>query len=111
MASTTAFATWAFAFANAHHHVGARCLGSGLHHISTGRPARAAPQGLATHGNGFCFLTGLRAKAFQNLNGYFLLGEAFDFHHEPFFVQTHQTHGFTAGARAASSANAVNVVF
>jgi hypothetical protein len=66
---------------------------------------------LTTHGNGFGFLPWLWAKAFQNLNWNFLLGKAFDFHHEAFFVQAHQAHSFTAGAGTTRAANAVDIVF
>jgi hypothetical protein len=66
---------------------------------------------LTTHGNGFGFLACFRAKTFQNLDRNFLLGEAFDFHHETFFVQAHQTHGFATGTCTPGSANAVHVVF
>ena len=111
MTATATFASRTFAFSNAHHHVRASGLGSRLHHITAWRTACTAPQCLSAHGNGFGFFAWLRAKAFQNLNRDFLLGEAFDFHHETFFVQAHQAHSFAAGAGTTGSANAVNVVF
>jgi hypothetical protein len=66
---------------------------------------------LSTHGNGLGFFAWLGAKAFQNLDRNFLLGEAFDFHHETFFVQAHQADGFATGPCAARAANAVHIVF
>jgi hypothetical protein len=66
---------------------------------------------LTTHGNGLSPFAWLGAKAFQNLDRNFLLGEAFDFHHETFFVQAHQADGFATGAGTACAANAVHVVF
>jgi hypothetical protein len=82
-----------------------------LHDIAAWRAASATPQGLTTHGDGFCLLAWLRTKAFQQLNRNFLLGEAFNFHHETFFVQAHQAHSFAAGACTARAANAVHIVF
>ena len=57
------------------------------------------------------FFTLFRAKVGQHLHGDFLLGEAFDFHHETFFVQAHQADGVAFAPRAARAANAVYVVF
>src|SRR5256885_15262337 len=39
--------------ADAVHHFLARSLGGGLHDVTAGRLARAAPDGLAAHGDGF----------------------------------------------------------
>ena len=93
------------------HHVGARCFGRSLHHVTAWGTACTAPQCLTAHGNGFGFFAGLGAKTFQNLDRNFLLGEAFDFHHETFFVQAHQTDRFATGACTTGTANAVHVVF
>ena len=93
------------------HHVGAGCFGGSLHDIAARWATGAAPQSLTAHGNGFGFLAWLRAKAFQDLNWNFLLGEAFDFHHETFFVQAHQADRFATGAGTTCAANAVHVVF
>jgi hypothetical protein len=71
------------------HHVGARGFSRCLHHVTARGTTCTAPQSLTAHGNGFGFFAGLGAKAFQNLDWNFLLGKAFDFHHETFFVQAH----------------------
>jgi hypothetical protein len=107
----TLAATSSLVVANALHHVAACGLGGCGHHIAAGGLACATPQSLATHGDGLGHFAGLGAKTFKQLNWNLLLGEAFDVHHEAFFVQAHQAHRLTAGACAACSANAVHVVF
>ena len=93
------------------HHVAACGLGGCGHHITARRLACAAPQGLATHGNGLGHFARVRAKTFKQLDWNLLLGEALDVHHEAFFVQAHQAHRLAAGACAAGAANAVHIVF
>jgi hypothetical protein len=66
---------------------------------------------LATHGDGFCTLTGFGAETFNEFDFNVLLGEAFNVLHEAFFVQTHQIDGSTVGTCTASTANAVHIVF
>jgi hypothetical protein len=84
--TATAFTSGTFAFANALHHVRARCFGGSLHHITAWWTACTAPQSLTSHGNRLRLLAWLWSKAFQNLDWNFLFGEALDFHHEAFFV-------------------------
>ena len=92
------------------HHFLARRLGGGLHDVAARRLARAAPDGLAPHGDGLGFFALLRAEAFENLHGNLLLGEALDVHHEAFLIHAHQAHGLAFLAGAASAADAVHVV-
>ena len=98
-------------FAHAGEHLGARRAPCGHHHVTAGRSAGAAPDRLATHGDGFGHFSGLRHKALDDLDCNFLFGEAFNRLHEPFFVQAHQVDGSAVGARAARAADAVHVVF
>lgn len=97
--------------ANAFHHFAAGGLGGCLHHVTARGLACAAPDGLAAHGDGFGLFTCIGAKAFNDLHGDLLLGEALDLHHEAFFVHADQAHGFARCACAAGAANAVHVVF
>src|SRR5690606_13649862 len=48
--------------ADAFHHFSARGLGGRLHHVTAGRLARAAPDGLAAHGDRLCLLSVLGTK-------------------------------------------------
>ena len=110
--ATTATTTHGdFVVADALHHVAARCFGGCGHHITAWRLSCAAPQGLATHGDGLGNFAWLGAKAFEQLHWNLLLGEALDVHHEAFFIQADQADRLAAGARAACAANAVHVVF
>ena len=86
-------------------------LGGCLHYVAAWRLARAAPDGLAAHRDGFAFFTGLRAEAFNNLHRNGLFSEAFDVLHEAFFVQAHQIDSSSIVTGAASTADAVHVVF
>ena len=98
-------------FAHALQHLGASRFSRSLHHITAGRLASAAPDGLAAHGDGFTFFTGLRTKTINDLDFNVLLGEALNVLHEAFFIQTHQIHCCTIGTRAACAANAMHIVF
>ena len=122
--TTSATATWRiaptvatratiglFLVTNAFHHFAAGCFGCRSHDIATRGLACAAPDGLATHGNGFGLFTRFGAKAFDELDFDALLGEAFNVLHEAFFVHAHQVDGFTACAGTTGATNAVHVVF
>ena len=85
-ATATATANGHFVVTNALHHVAACGLGGCGHHITARRLACAAPQGLATHGNGLGHFARVRANTFKQLDWNLLLGEALDVHHEAFFI-------------------------
>ena len=110
-AATLAAALAGLVGADAFHHFGAGGLGGRLHHVAARGFACAAPDGLAAHGDGLGLFTGLGAKAFDDLHGDLLLGEALDVHHEAFFVHADQAHGLAGSASTARAANAVHVVF
>src|SRR5690606_33474237 len=97
--------------ADAVHHLGARGLGGRLHHVTAGRLARTAPDGLAAYGNRLGLFTFLGAEAFEHLHWDLLLGEALDVHHEAFLVHADHAHGMALTAGAARAADAVHVVF
>jgi hypothetical protein len=107
----TTLALSSFAFTNPLHHLGPRGTGCCLHHIAAWWFASAAPDGLATHGNGFTLLAGLRTKTVDDLHRNVLLGKALNVLHEAFFIQAHQVDGSTVVARTTRAANAVHVVF
>jgi hypothetical protein len=65
LTATTATANSHFVVTDALHHVAARCFGGCGHHITAWRLACAAPQGLATHGDGLGHFARIRAKAFE----------------------------------------------
>ena len=92
-------------------HFGARRFGGSLHHITAGRLARAAPNGLAAHGDGLGALTRLGFKAGDDLHFQVLLGKALDVLHKAFFVHANKVDGRAIGAGAAGAANAVHIVF
>src|SRR5260370_255664 len=96
--------------ADAVHHFLARSLGGGLHDVPAGRLARAAPDGLAAHGDGFGHFAFFRAEAFEHLHRDFLLGEALDVHHEAFLVHADQADGVAFATGTARAADAVHVV-
>ena len=100
-----------FFVADAFHHFTAGGFGGGCHHFAAGGLACTTPDGLAAHGDGFGPLAGFGAKALDGLHFDALLGEAFDFLHEAFFVHAHQVDRFAAGTRTACATDAVNVVF
>jgi hypothetical protein len=100
-----------FVFADALHHVGASGFGRSGHDFTAGWFAQAAPNGLATHGNGLGAFGGLRPKAFYRHHWNFLLGKALNVSHKAFFVQANQIHGLPFFACAAGAANAVHIVF
>ena len=111
IATACALATGSsFAFTNTCQHLGAGGLGCSLHHVAAWRLASATPNGLATHGDWFGALARFRAKAVHHDHGNRLLGETGVVVHEAFFVQADQVHGSAVRTRAASTANAVNVV-
>jgi hypothetical protein len=83
---TGARATGAFLFAYALQHFGARRFGGSLHHITAGRLACAAPNGLAAHGDGLGALARLGFKAGDDLHFQVLLGKALYVLHKAFFV-------------------------
>src|SRR5690606_21174869 len=100
----------ALVLADALHHLLARGLGGGGHHLAAGRAAGTAPQRLAAHGDGLGPLALVGAEALDHLHGDLLLGEALDLLHEAFLVQAHQAHGLAFLAGAAGAADAVDVV-
>src|SRR5690606_12717744 len=97
-ATVAAFTLCGFGGANALHHFLARSAGCGLHDFAAWGLACAAPDGLATHGNGLSLLAFIRAEFRHGHDGDFLLGKALNLHHEAFFVHAHQAHSmaFTA---------------
>ncbi len=97
--------------ADAFHHFLARGLGRSGHHFAARRLASTAPDGLTTHGNGFGLFTGFGHELGEDLYRNLLFGELLDRHHEAFFVQAHQAHGFAFSARATGAPDAVHVVF
>ena len=97
--------------ADALHHFLAGSLGCGLHHVTAWWLACAAPDGLATHGDGFGDFVRCGTEAFDHLDRDFLLGEALDVHHEAFFVQADEADSMTFAARATRTTDAVHVVF
>ncbi len=102
-----AFAGGRLVGADALHHLGACGLRGRLHHVAAGRLARAAPDGLAAHGNGFGLLAFLGAEAFEDLHRNLLLREALDVHHEAFFIHADHAHRMalaTGAARATPTA-------
>ena len=109
--AATARALAGLVLADALHHLLARGLGGGGHHLAARRAAQAAPQRLAAHGDGLGALAFLGAKAVQHAHGNLLLGEALDLVHEAFLVHAHQAHCLAAVAGAAGAADAVHVVF
>ena len=92
-------------------HFSACVSGRGLHHIAAWRLACAAPNGLATHCNGFGFFAGFWFKTSYHFDFNVLFGEALNVLHKAFFVHTHQIHGSAIGARATRATNAVHIVF
>src|SRR5690606_33402127 len=100
-----------FLLADALHHLLARRLGRSGHDLAAGRLARAAPDGLAAHGNGLGLLTGLGHVLGEHLHGDLLLGEALNVHHEALFVQAHEVDRLAFAAGTARAADAVHVVF
>ena len=92
-------------------HFGTGCTGSCLHHIAAWRLARATPNGLAAHSDGFTHFALFGPKTFDDLYRDVLLGKALDVLHEAFFVQAHQVHRSAVVASTASAANAVHIVF
>lgn len=94
--ATIATTASSFGVANALHHFTACGFGRRCHHVTAWGLAQAAPQGLATHGNGLSLFVGLRAKALNRHDRHLLFGEDFDVAHETLFVQRHQAHGFAA---------------
>ena len=97
--------------ADAVHHFAAGSLGRGLHHVTARGLACAAPDGLASHGDGFGLFASVGAEAFNDLHGNLLLGKAFDVHHEAFFVHADQADSLARGTGTACAADAVYVVF
>jgi hypothetical protein len=95
--ATTTAAFGLFLVANAFHHFAACGFGSRRHHIAARWLAGAAPDGLATHGDGFSALAGFGAKAFDDFDFDALLGEALDVLHEAFFVHAHHCAVFICG--------------
>ena len=87
-AITAAIALCGFASAHPFHHFAARGFGCGLHHIAAGGLARAAPNGLAAHGNRLGAFAFVGAKAVDDAYWNRLLGKALDVHHEALFVHT-----------------------
>lgn len=83
----SAFALWALAFTHTLQHFCAGGASGSLHHVAAWWLTSATPNGLATHGDGLGFFTGLGHEAFNDLHGNVLLGEALDGLHEAFFVQ------------------------
>ena len=81
-----------------------------MHDIAAWRLAGAAPDRLATHGNGLTFFAWLRTKPFNDFYFYVLLGEALNVLHEALFVQAHQIDSCAVGTGAASAADAVHIV-
>ena len=57
-----------FAFTYAGEPFCAGSLGGGLHYVAARRLASATPDGLAAHGDGFAFFTGLGAKALDQID-------------------------------------------
>ena len=112
-ATTTASAATvgALVFTHTLQHLGAGCLGGGLHDVAAGGLARTTPDGLATHGDGFALFAGLWTKTFDDFYFNVLFREALDVLHEAFFVQAHQIDRSAIGPGAAGAADAVYVVF
>ena len=110
-ASTTTATVGGLVGADAIHHFLASSLGSSLHDIAARRLACTAPQSLATHGDGFSHFAFFGAKAFNQRHWNLLLGKAFNVHHEAFFIHADQAHGIAFATCAASTADAVHVVF
>ena len=108
---TGAGATGAFLFAHALQHFSAGRFCRRLHHIAAGWFTRAAPNGLAAHGDGLGTLIGLRFKTGYDLHFQVLLGKALDVLHKAFFVHADQVDGRAIGAGAAGAADAVHIVF
>jgi hypothetical protein len=111
LARTASATNGHFVVTDALHHVAASGFGRSGHDIAARRFACAAPQGLATHGDGLGHFAWLGTKAFEQLHWNLLLGEALDVHHEAFFIQAHKAHGLTTRTRTAGAANAVHIVF
>ena len=111
LTAATAFTLSGLGGANALHHLLACSTCSRLHDVTAWWFACTAPDGLATHGNRLCLFTGFRAKLWHRHDGNFLLGKAFNFHHEAFFVHADQADGVAFTARTACTADAVHVVF
>ncbi|OIQ72098.1 hypothetical protein GALL_462810 [mine drainage metagenome] len=103
--------TWTLAVTHPCQHLGAGGFGGCLHHLAARWFAGSAPDGLATHGDGFSFFTGLGHEFFDDLYRNILLGEAFNGLHETFFVKAHKVDGLTVGTGAPCAANAVHIVF
>jgi hypothetical protein len=82
-----------------------------LHHIAAWRFACAAPNGLATHGDGFSFFAWLWFKAGYHFDFNVLFREALNVLHKAFFIHTHQIHGSAISASTTGTANAVHIVF
>jgi hypothetical protein len=74
---------------NTLHHLGACGACCRLHHITAWGFASTAPDGLATHGDGFTLLARLRSKAVNDLHRNVLFGKALNVLHEAFFIQAH----------------------
>ena len=74
------------AFAHARHHLATCCLGRSLHHVAARRFAQAAPNGLAAHGQRLGAFVRVGFKAGHAYHFNVLLGKAFNFLHEAFFV-------------------------
>ena len=100
-----------FFLADAIHHFGPCRFGGGSHDFSAGGVAQATPQGLAAHGDRLGLFARLGPKALDHLYLDLLSGKVLDLFHKPFFIQRHQTDGFTAGASAARATDAVHIVF
>ncbi len=111
--ATMAWARTASAFFLPHtvQHFGACGFGCGLHDIAAGRFARAAPNGLAAHGDGLGALTRFGGKALDQAHFNVLLGEVLNVGHKAFFVQTHQVDGSAIRPSAPGAADAVHIVF
>ena len=82
-----------------------------MHHVTAGRFARASPNGLSAHGDGFGALAGFGRKAFNHHHFNVLFGKALNVLHEAFFVQAHQVDRSAVCARTPGAANAVHIVF
>jgi hypothetical protein len=110
-AAAASSATAAFLLANALHHFLARGFGGCGHHVAAGGFAKAAPNGLAAHGNGLGALGGIGRKFGHVLARDALFGKALNIGHKALFVQANQADRLAFFASAACAANAVNVVF
>ena len=99
------------AVAHALHHLRARSLGCGGHHLTARRLAQATPDGLPPHGDGLGLFARFRAEAVDDPDFDVLLGEALDVLHETFLIQADQAEGFAAVAGAAGAADPVHIVF